>query len=145
MRTKKEIIICTSGGFDPVHVGHIRMFRHAKRLGDVHIVILNNDNWLMKKRGKVFMPERERKEILETLSCVDRVILTGHPKNPEDMSVCDALAKIRPHIFANGGDRTKENTPEKRVCKRLGIRPVYNVGGGKIRSSSELLKKYHAA
>lgn len=144
-KEKKDIVVCTSGGFDPLHVGHLRMFQHAKNFGDTHIVILNNDNWLLKKKGRVFMPERERKEILKTLSSVDRVVLTDHPKDPEDMSVCGALAKIRPHIFANGGDRTSKNTPEKELCRKLGIKVVFNVGGKKVRSSSELLKKYHEA
>lgn len=143
MRSRKKVVVCTSGGFDPVHVGHVRMFQHAKRLGDKHVVILNNDNWLFKKKGRVFMSESERKEILETLSSVDRVVLTDHPKDPEDMSVCGALAKIHPHIFANGGDRTSKNTPEKELCKKLGIKMVYNVGGKKAQSSSELLRRYH--
>ncbi len=139
---KKGVVVCTSGGFDPVHIGHVRMFRHAKSMGDTHVVILNNDNWLRRKKGYVFMPEQDRKEILESLKWVDRVVLTSHRPNPKDMSVCGALKKIKPHTFANGGDRTTKNTPEKVLCKKIGIRMAYNIGGGKLRSSSDMLKKH---
>ena len=67
-----------SGGFDPIHVGHVRMFQEAKKLGDELVVILNNDNWLKKKKGYAFMPEEERKEVIEGLRPVDRVIISGH-------------------------------------------------------------------
>lgn len=141
-KNKKKIIVCTSGGFDPVHIGHVRMFQYAKSLGDVHVVILNNDNWLRKKKGYAFMPERDRKEILESLKWVDKVVLTDHRRDPQDMSVCSVLAKIRPDIFANGGDRTYKNTPEKELCRRFGVRMVYNAGGRKVRSSSEMLRQH---
>ena len=142
MRKKKEIVVCTSGGFDPIHVGHLRMFSAAKKLGDLHIVILNNDNWLLKKKQRCFMTTKERKEILESISSVDKVMITRHPSNPKDMSIVSDLKRIRPRIYANGGDRTVKNTPEKEVCEKLGIKMVFNVGGPKIRSSSELLKDY---
>ncbi len=104
------------------------------------VVILNNDNWLTKKKGYVFMPQHERKEVIEAFNAVDRVILTSHPKNPKDMSVCKELKKIKPHIFVNGGDRKLGNIPETPVCKELGIKMVFNIGrGGKIQSSSWLL------
>jgi len=135
-------IVAVSGGFDPIHVGHIRLFREAKKLGDKLTVIINNDNWLEKKKGRVFMPQEERKEIIEALECVDGVIITAHGKNPKDMSVCEELKEIRPDIFANGGDRKEDNVPEVELCKQLGIEMAWNVGGGKIRSSSELFKKY---
>ena len=132
-----------SGGMDPLHIGHIRLFHDAKKLGDRLIVILNNDNWLRAKKGYVFMPERERKEILEALADVDKVVLTEHPKNPKDMSVCQELLKIKPHIFANGGDRYPKNipVPEVKTCQTIGCQMIYNVGkGGKIQSSSWLCK-----
>lgn len=140
---KKPIIVAVSGGFDPVHIGHIRMFKEARRLGDKLIVILNNDNWLEKKKGIVFMPERERKEILKSIRWVDKVVLTSHPPNPDDMSVCAELAKLKPDIFANGGDRKLGNIPEADTCRELNIKMVFNVGrGGKVQSSSWLLSQY---
>lgn len=140
---RKPIIVAVSGGFDPVHVGHVRLFKEAKKLGDELIVILNNDNWLNAKKGYVFMPQRERKELLEALSSVDKVILTKHPPNPEDMSVCRDLLALRPNIFANGGDRHKHNIPEVAVCDKIDCQMVFNVGaGGKVQSSSWLLNNY---
>ena len=139
-------MVAVSGGFDPLHIGHVRLFQEAKKLGDKLVVILNNDNWLMAKKGHVFMPQAERQEILETLSCVNKVITTLHPQNPKDMSVSKELAKLRPHIFANGGDRHQENTPEVEICKAIGCRLVFNIGkGGKIQSSSWLLDKHNQA
>ena len=142
MRKKKKIIVAVSGGFDPVHVGHIRLFKEAKKLGDELVVILNNDNWLLKKKGYVFMPENERKEVIEAIRWVDRVILTSHPPDPKDMSVSEELRKLKPDIFANGGDRTSENIPEIKVCQEINCKMVFNVGGEKIQSSSSLLKKF---
>ncbi len=136
-------IVMISGGFDPLHIGHIRYMQEAKKLGDKLIVVINNDNWLRKKKGKEFMSELERKEIIEALSCVDEVIISGHIKDTEDMSVCAEVEKVRPDIFANGGDRFADNVPEFKLCNDLKIQMVFNVGeGGKIRSSSELVKDY---
>ncbi|MBI3626692.1 adenylyltransferase/cytidyltransferase family protein [Candidatus Uhrbacteria bacterium] len=84
----KPITVAVSGGFDPVHIGHLRMFDEAKKLGTKLIVILNNDNWLRQKKGLVFMPQEQRKELIEGFRSVDQVVLTGHPENPTDMSVC---------------------------------------------------------
>jgi D-beta-D-heptose 7-phosphate kinase/D-beta-D-heptose 1-phosphate adenosyltransferase len=132
-------IVAVSGGFDPVHVGHIRMFNEAKKLGDYLVVIMNNDNWLKMKKGFVFMPENERREVLESLSSVDEVIVTKHQPRDPDISVCRELLEIRPHVFANGGDRKADNIPELILCKELGIETAFNVGfGGKIQSSSAL-------
>jgi len=130
-------IVVVSGGFDPVHVGHIRYCRAAKQLGDELVVILNSDKFLMKKKGFVFMPFNERKEILEAFACVDRVI----PCLDKDQTVCKTLEELRPDIFANGGDRFLENIPEVDVCRRLGIEMIFNVGGKKIQSSSDLAAK----
>ncbi len=143
MRAKRAKIVAVSGGFDPLHIGHVRLFREAKKLGEKLVIILNNDNWLRKKKGYIFMGQHERKEIIEALASVDKVIITGHKRNPADMSVCTELDKLRPDIFANGGDRTKKNIPEVAVCKKIGCKMVFNVGrGGKVQSSSWLLAKY---
>lgn len=141
MKNKKTIIVAVSGGFDPVHVGHIRLFQESKKLGNKLVVILNNDNWLKQKKGFVFMPEKERKEIIEAFGCVDKVVLTSHSKKSKDMSVCRELQEIRPDIFANGGDRKITNIPEVAVCKDIKCKMVFNVGGDKIQSSSWLLDK----
>jgi len=147
---KQKKIVMVSGGFDPVHIGHVRLFNEARKLGDELVVVINNDNWLKKKKGYIFMPEYERKEIIEAFEAVDRVLLSGHKENTEDMSVCVELIKIKPHIFANGGDRNIKDAKdpksslyrEKQIHKKLGIKMVYNVGhGGKVRSSSELVKQ----
>lgn len=147
-KKNKKKIVMVSGGFDPIHIGHVRMFQEAKKLGDHLVVVINNDNWLRKKKGKEFMPETDRKEIIEAFECVDEVYVTLHHDkinfaDPYDRSVCEALSTIRPHIFANGGDRFADDIPEFQMCNDLGIEMVFNVGhGGKVRSSSDLVKNY---
>ena len=136
----KKVVVAVSGGFDPVHVGHLRLFEEARRLGDYLIVILNNDNWLQKKKDYVFMSQEERREILLGFSCVDQVVFTTHPPDCTDMSVCTELAQLRPTIFANGGDRKGDNIPEYVLCEKLGIQMVFNVGGGKVQSSSSMVQ-----
>lgn len=139
---KQKRVVAVSGGFDPIHIGHVRMFREAKKLGDELVVILNNDNWLRDKKGFPFMGEEERKEIIEAIEGVDRVILTEHSLGDTDRSVCRILRKVRPHIFANGGDRKPDGdpVPEVELCDELGIELRYNVGmGGKVQSSSWLI------
>ncbi len=141
---KKKIVVAVSGGFDPIHVGHVRMFEEAKKLGDELVVILNNDNWLRTKKHIIFMGQDERAEIIKALKPVDRVVLTAHKENPTDMSVCAELKKIKPDIFANGGDRKHDNIPEVAMCQKIGCDMVFNIGnGGKVQSSSWLLAKYH--
>jgi cytidyltransferase-like protein len=134
------IVVAVSGGFDPVHIGHIRMFEEAKALGHKLVVILNNDHWLRKKKGYVFMPQAERAEVIRALRCVDEVILTNHKEDPEDMSVRAELESLKPHIFANGGDRKEGNVPEADTCSAIGCQMIYNIGhGGKVQSSSWLV------
>ena len=131
-----------SGGFDPVHVGHVRMFEEAKKLGDELVVVINNDNWLKLKKGYVFMPEKERREIIKAFRVVDKVILSRHKKDTKDISVIEDIKSLRPHIFAKGGDRHSGNIPEKDVCEEIGCVIVNDVGfGGKVQSSSALVKK----
>jgi len=140
---QRPIVVAVSGGFDPVHIGHVRMFEEAKKLGDRLVVILNNDNWLMLKKGVVFMPQDERREVISGFRAVDEVMLTSHASDATDMTVCDALRTLKPDVFANGGDRGATNTPEVRLCDELGIRLAWNVGaGGKVNSSSWLLGRF---
>jgi cytidyltransferase-like protein len=134
-------VIAVSGGFDPLHIGHVRMICAAAALGDV-AVILNNDNWLLNKKGFVFMPESERREILLAIRGVTKVVITKHERSALDRSVCAELRELKPDVFCNGGDRVKSNTPEASLCRELGIETLYDVGvGGKVQSSSWLLHR----
>jgi D-beta-D-heptose 7-phosphate kinase/D-beta-D-heptose 1-phosphate adenosyltransferase len=135
MNKEKFDTVMVSGGFDPIHVGHVRMIREASRHGYV-IVVANSDDWLFRKKGYNFMGFKERKEILMAIKGVIEVL----PVNDEDGTVCSALRHLQPTYFANGGDRTSTNTPEKAVCEELGIKMLWNVGGQKIQSSSELVE-----
>ncbi|MDP2934364.1 MAG: adenylyltransferase/cytidyltransferase family protein [bacterium] len=134
---KKLKIVAVSGGYDPVHIGHIREFKAAKKLGDRLYAILNSDGFLKRKKGFVFMPFKERKEVLESIKYIDKVI----PCIDKDQSVCKTLAKLKPDIFSKGGDKTLGNIPEAKVCKKYNIKMVFGVGGGKVQSSSALTKK----
>ena len=133
--------VAVSGGFDPVHIGHIKLFEEARRLGDRLVVILNNDNWLLEKKGFIFMTGNERAAILKALRHVDEVVLTKHLRHTGDMSVVEELKQLKPDIFANGGDRKAENIPEYEFCQKSGIKMIFNVGGEKTQSSSELVRK----
>ncbi len=141
-KAQPERWVAVSGGFDPLHIGHVRMFKKAKALGERLVVIVNNDHWLRKKKGFAFMPQKERVELIRSLPFVDKVILTDHIKGDDDMSVKRTLRKVKPHIFANGGDRKKiSDIPEADTCKQLAIKMVFNIGeGGKIQSSSWMIQ-----
>jgi len=129
--------IMVSGGFDPVHVGHIQMIEEASKWGTV-IVVINSDEWLMRKKGYVFMPWHERAKIMGNLKGVS--LVTG--VDDADGTVCHALGYHRPDAFANGGDRKKENTPEMDLCDELGIQMLWSIGGSnKPQSSSWLVNK----
>ena len=133
---KENKTVMVSGGFDPIHVGHIRMIREAAKHGEV-IIVANSDEWLYRKKGYNFMGFNERKEILMAIKGVIDVF----PVNDDDGTVCTALIEHKPTYFANGGDRTSENTPEKMVCEELGIEMLWNMGGQKIQSSSDLVQR----
>ena len=139
---KKPTIVTTSGYFLQLHVGHVRLFKEAKKLGDKLIVILNSDKQMMMKYGYVLQPEQERKEVIEALECVDEVFISID----DDRTQCKTLEYLKPNIFAKGGDRNADNIPETPICEKYGIEIVNNVGGGKIQSSSWLINKvleYH--
>lgn len=134
---RERPIIAVSGGFDPVHIGHIRMIQDAARYGDV-MVIINSDEWLMRKKGYVFMPWKERAEIMGNIKGVTIVTQV----DDGDGTVCEALRRHRPDAFANGGDRKEKNTPEMDVCEELGIQMMWAIGGNnKPQSSSWLVDK----
>lgn len=137
---KPTITVAVSGGFDPIHIGHVHLFRDARALGDKLIVILNDDEWLMRKKGYVFMPQHERKELLEHIRWVDEVVIR-EPRETYDVS--HMLQKLPIDIFANGGnDRSnEEEVPEAVLCAARGIKMVFNVGDtGKPQSSSWLVQ-----
>ena len=136
-------IIVVSGGFDPIHSGHLEYLKNASIEGDMLIVCLNSDDWLIAKKGNFFMPFKERKLILESLAFVDEVI--GFDDD-EKGSCINGLIKIKKKyhkdkiIFCNGGDRTSKNIPELAVPD---ITFKYGIGGSsKINSSSEILKRW---
>ena len=130
-------IVAVSGGFDPLHIGHVRMFKDAASMGKL-VVILNTDDFLLRKKGYIFMPLDERKEIIESIKYVDRTVVSVD----DDDSVCKALAMLKPDVFANGGDRaSRADIRETEICGELGIEMVFGIGGDKIQSSSELAKK----
>jgi len=128
--------IAVSGGFDPIHKGHVQMIREASEYGNV-IIILNSDDWLIRKKGYKFMSFEERAYIAGSIKGVTVVSNV----DDSDGSVCEALRRLKPDYFANGGDRYNTNTPEMEVCEELGIKLLWNIGGGKVQSSSDLVTK----
>ena len=143
-----EIIVIVTGGFDPIHSGHIAYFEDAKKLGDKLVVGLNSDEWLINKKGRPFMPLSERIEIVKNLRVVDKVITF----NDQDNSASDAIKKVLDDypnnkiIFANGGDRTLDNTLEMDVFKNEpNVEFIFGVGGDyKKNSSSWILKEWNS-
>ena len=129
-----------SGGFDPLHIGHIKMFQEAAKLASKLIVIVNNDDFLMQKKGYVFMPIDERMEIIKNIGVVDKVVKSIDT----DLTVCQTLNLLAKEeniiVFANGGDRQREkDISEATVCRDNQIEMKFNIGGGKIQSSSSLV------
>ncbi|MEM1589958.1 MAG: adenylyltransferase/cytidyltransferase family protein [Candidatus Bathyarchaeia archaeon] len=135
------VTVFTSGFFDPIHRGHIALFKEAKGLGDRLVVHTHRDECCVKKKGYVFMPLEDRVEILRSIKYIDEVVICD---SGCDLTVADFLEKLKPDIFAKGGDRTIENLPKKEVeiCRKLGIKIVFNVGGGKIQSSSWIINNF---
>ena len=137
-KMKKEKVVIVSGYFDPLHVGHLEYLQMASQLGDKLLVIINNDEQAILKKGESFMSEKDRMEIVFALECVDEVLISCD----NDESVCKSIelaAQFKPMadlIFAKGGDRNFGEVPEVDVCKKLGIEMVDSLGE-KIRSSSE--------
>src|SRR3954468_7635680 len=109
-------MVCVSGGFDPLHGGHLEMFRDAAKHGSLCVVI-NSDPWLIRKKGFTFLSYEQRAAIISDLRYVARV----SPVDDSDGTVCEALRRLKPRYFANGGDRKQTNTPEIAVCEELGI------------------------
>ena len=133
MNEKHKIRVAVSGYFDPIHVGHLEYLKMAKQLGDSLVVIVNNNHQCALKKGKPFMDENDRVEIVKALKFVDEVFLSVD----NDRTVCKSLEAVKPDIFANGGDRATNEVPETSVCKKQNIKMIDGLGD-KIRSSSDL-------
>lgn len=125
--------VAISGYFDPIHVGHLEYIIEAKKLGDKLIVIVNNNHQCVLKKGKPFMDENDRVTIVSSIKYVDEVFLSID----KDKTVCKSLEKIKPTIFANGGDRKNYEIPESVICNKYKIEIIDGLGE-KIRSSSDL-------
>jgi cytidyltransferase-like protein len=144
-----ERIVVVSGYFNPLHVGHIEHMEEAAKLGDKLIVIVNNDEQVKAKGSYPFMNESDRARIVSSLKCVHQCVIA----TDKDGSVVKTLSELYSYyatdyffdimIFANGGDRRKNNSPEEAYCTWRKIKTVYNVGGSKTQSSSELISNWN--
>lgn len=135
---KKKKTVAISGGFDPIHIGHIRLIDEASRSGRV-IVILNTDKWLLEKKGYYFMTLEERIELLKSIKKVGKVVVA----DDTDGTVAKTLRELKPDFFANGGaiDENSINEMELLACEESGIEMLYGIGGTKVQSSSQLVAK----
>jgi cytidyltransferase-like protein len=134
-------IVCTSGGFDPLHVGHLRCILETSRLaqerGALCVIIVNGDGFLSRKKGRPFMAAIERLEITAGIRGVDHVVLW----DDSTQFVTGCIEALRPIVFTKGGDRdAAEQVPEFAACIALGCEVVFGVGGGKVQSSSALIQ-----
>jgi len=143
IKSVKDIIL-VSGGFDPIHSGHIKLIKDSSQYGDI-VVLLNSDKWLQQKKGKEFLPFNERKIIMGALKNVIDVLSF----NDTDKTCIDGLKKAKLKYpkqkikFANGGDRNDSTTPETIFCENNNIEAIWGIGGNdKSNSSSWILKKW---
>ena len=138
--------VTTSGGFDPMHVGHLRCIQESALIASARnvplVVIVNGDGFLQRKKGYAFMPEMERAEIIAGVRGVDAVVLW----DDGTQFVTGALEILRPVVFTKGGDRdSAANVPEFELCERIGCKVMFGVGGGKVQSSSDLVRSVREA
>lgn len=149
VESKNELLIVTSGGFDPMHVGHLRCLINTAATKESFIVsnnynsdikvavIVNDDGFLLRKKGYAFMPIDERMEIIDGVKGIDYVTCW----DDGSQTVVGALEKLNPIAFTKGGDRnTADNVPEYETCNNIGCILLFNIGGGKIQSSSSLVE-----
>jgi len=144
-------IYMTSGGFDPIHIGHVRCIlgtsqlalrpRQPSQMTGLVVVVVNADSFLIRKKGYAFMSLTERMEIIDAIKGVDFVVPWESEGN--DQTVIEAINQLRPSFFTKGGDRFDEKTiPEWKICQQINCKIITGVGkGGKIQSSSELITK----
>lgn len=137
-------VVIVSGGFDPIHSGHIEHFKEAKKLGDILIVGLNSDEWLTRKKGKPFMPIQERLAVIRELRMVDSAVAFNDDDNSSIDLIKKTLVLFDDVLFANGGDRTQDNIPEiDAFDKDPRVQFAFGVGGThKQNSSSWILKEW---
>jgi len=133
-------IYMTSGGFDPLHIGHLRCILDTTSMADKDggyvVVIVNGDGFLHRKKGFAFMPEVERAEIIAGIRGVDAAVIW----DDGGQTVTGAIAKLKPTYFTKGGDRAApDDIPEWEICQEVGCKVLFNVGGGKVQSSSALV------
>ena len=144
--TKKYDYALVSGGFDPVHIGHLRMFQDAKNLSNKVILLLNNDEWLIKKKGKPFMNQNQRKEILEEFKSITEVIIQTSSEKSSSRAIEEFVNNNsnKSICYCNGGDRSNiKNILESDICQKLGVSLEFGIGGEeKVESSSQLTKNY---
>ena len=141
-----KTIVFTGGFFNLIHIGHINLFRGAKRLGDYLIVSVHRDECVLKKRGYIVLPLEERKAILESIKYIDEVWVCREKCDLTEVANLERLRQRYPRfkiVYAKGGEYTPENMPscELEACERLGIKVVFGVGGGKVESSSWIVEK----
>ena len=139
-------LVLVSGGFDPIHSGHIYLIQEASKYGDV-VILLNSDEWLREKKGKEFLPFVEREIIMKSLKNVIDVLSFDDSDKTCIDGISKAISKYPNHkiVFANGGDRNNETTPnpEIKFCKENNITTLWGVGGkNKLNSSSQILKRW---
>ena len=144
MSTKRKLVI-VSGGFDPLHKGHIQYIEAAKKLAgeDGELIVgVNSDEWLRRKKGAEFLKAEDREAIIGALGAVDHCWDFDDSDETAVQLIEAAIDYAGRHydiIFANGGDRKGDNTPEVALCNEMGIELIWNIGGGKIQSSSDLV------
>ena len=136
-------VYLTSGGFDPMHIGHLRCIQEtatlAQGVGGKTVIVVNGDGFLERKKGGPFMPCIERCEIIAGIRGVDLVV----PWDDGSQTVVGALEELRPHFFTKGGDRDDPTViPEWDVCQSINCKVVFGIGGKKVQSSSWLTKNY---
>ena len=137
-------LVLISGGFDPVHSGHIYLINEASKYGKI-VVLLNSDDWLRKKKGREFLPFNERQIIMKSIKNVIEVLSFDDQDSTCIDGIKKAISKFPNYkiMFANGGDRSQETTPELEFCKNNNIETIWGVGGSnKSNSSSWILKKW---
>lgn len=141
-----KVAICT-GGFDPIHPGHIKYLEAAKKKADILVVGLNSDDWLVRKKGKAFMSWKERMEIVRALRCVNYVLAYDDSDDTSLVAITEVRKKFPTAqiLFCNGGDRTKENIPELSHDDN-NLKFIFGVGGKtKTISSSQLLENWNGS